>query len=102
MKAYISLPNNFDLTKLVGQVNFFEIGEPIIYSSIDKLLKQETQNKLIDPQYKGMDDHFIALIEFTDPEEILQATMSAYMGNTWKSFKIRLLETIVITKNQAA
>lgn len=94
MKAYMVLPSDFDCSRLSGTVDFFKIGEPVIYASIDEAIKSF-------PNFDSK-KHFIAHVEFTDDYEVLQAVMSAYMGNTWCNFKLRLLEVVSFQKNEAA
>jgi len=88
------LPAGFDCSRLLGSVDFFKIGEPTIYESIDGAIKGF-------PNFDS-NKHFIAHVEFTDDNEILQAVMSAYMGNVWTKFKIQLIEIISFQKNEAA
>lgn len=91
MKAFIVLPNHFDCSYLNGKVDFFKIDEPILYYSIDKA--KENLNS---------QTHFIVHIEFVDDREVMDAVMCAYMGNVKTNFQIRIVETIVFYKNEAA
>lgn len=92
MKAYIVLSNDFDCSMLNGgSIDFFKIGCPVLYSTIDEAIKEETFDS---------SKNYIACIEFVNEKEILNAIMQGYMDNTMHGFKIKLHDIISFQKNQ--
>ena len=88
MDAYICLPKTVDISNC-SYGNFFKEYQPVLYLTIDQAIKDIT--------FKP-ESHHIIHIEFIDKDEVLNAIMAAYCGNTHTKFTIEILETIIVTK----
>ena len=91
MNAYVVLPKDFDVVALSGEVDLSKY-DFVLYASIDDALKGQTN---FNPN-----THYIGHIEFTDYREVLEAIRSTYAKISKKTFRVRLIETIVFHPNE--
>ncbi len=88
MKAFLVIPNDFDIKQLTGKVNLNVIGSRVdIYSSLDQIC--ETKFDRLKSK--------VVCVEFIDPDDLIGAIMSACNGDKYRIYSLKVISTIRIT-----
>ena len=87
MKSYLFVEKSQDFSDI--NENYLKNKCPVLSGSLDDV----RNNPAFDPK-----NHSIVLIDFVDEDNVRQAIMSSYMGNTCNKIKIKILEIINIDR----